>query len=73
MSLPQSNAVRCTECTLCLPLTALSDRCLRDTVRFRFRGTYEIGVDELYVYDFFRLFRVSIPVKAMATVSPHRH
>ena len=68
VSLPQSNAVRCTERTLCLPLTALSDRCLRDTVRFRFRGTYEIGADELYVYDFFRLFRVRIPVKAMATV-----
>ena len=68
VSLPQSNAVRCTERTLCLPLTALSDRCLRDTVRFRFRGTYEIGADELYVYDFFRWFRVRIPVKAMATV-----
>lgn len=68
VSLPQTNAVRCAERTLRLPMTALSGRCLRDTVRFRFRGTYEIGADELYVYDFFRLFRVRIPVDAMATV-----
>ena len=68
VSLPQPNAVRCAEQTLRFPLTPISDRCLRDTVRFRFRGTYEIGADELYVYDFFRLFRLRIQTDAMATV-----
>lgn len=68
VSVPQSNAVRCRECTLCLPLTALSDRPIRNTVSFRFRGTYDVGIREIYVYDLFRLFRVRIPVDAMTTV-----
>lgn len=67
-SIPQSDAVRCRERTLRLPLTALSDRCIRNTVCFRFRGTYDVGIREVYVYDLFRLFRVRIPVDAMTTV-----
>ncbi len=74
ISIPQSNSVRCTERTVRLAMAPLSNYQMKNTVRFRFRGTYDIGVRCFYVYDFFRLFRVQVPIEAMTTVYvlPHR-
>ena len=63
MSLPQSNSVRCRERRVKLAMSPFSAYEINNTVRFRFRGTYEIGVNCLYVYDFFRMFRVRVDVE----------
>jgi len=63
MSLPQSNSVRCRERRVKLAMSPYSAYEINNTVRFRFRGTYEIGVNCLYVYDFFRMFRVRVDVE----------
>ncbi len=68
MSIPQSNAVRCTERTVRLSMAPLSSYHMKNTVSFRFRGTYDIGVKCFYVYDFFRLFRVRVDVENLTTV-----
>ena len=68
MSIPQSNAVRCTERTVRLSMAPLTGYHMKNTVSFRFRGTYDIGVRCFYVYDFFRIFRVRIDVENLTTV-----
>ncbi len=68
VSIPQSNAVRCTERTVRLAMSPRSSYHMKNAVSFRFRGTYEIGVRCFYVYDFFRLFRVQVPIENMTTV-----
>ncbi len=68
VSLPQSNSVRCTERTVRLSMAPLSGYHMKNTVRFRFRGTYDIGVRCFYIYDFFRLFRARVDVENLTTV-----
>ncbi|MBR5123754.1 MAG: DUF58 domain-containing protein, partial [Clostridia bacterium] len=68
VSIPQSNAVRCTERTVRLSMAPLSSYHMKNTVSFRFRGTYDIGVKCFYVYDFFRLFRIRVDVENLTTV-----
>lgn len=68
VSIPQSNSVRCTDRSVRLSMAPLSSYHMKNTVSFRFRGTYDIGVRCFYVYDFFRMFRVRIPISNMTTV-----
>lgn len=63
MWLPQSNSVRCTLRKVQLSMAPFSSYDVNNDVRFRFRGTYEIGVKCFYVYDFFRLMRVRVDVE----------
>ena len=63
MWLPQANSVRCTMRTVRLALAPFSSYDVGNEVRFRFRGTYDIGVKCFYVYDFFRLMRVRVDVE----------
>ena len=68
VSIPQSNAVRCTERSVRLSMAPLTSYHMKNTVSFRFRGTYDIGVKCFYVYDFFRIFRIRVDVENLTTV-----
>ncbi len=68
INIPQSNSVRCTERLVWLSMAPLTGYTMKNTVTFRLRGTYDIGVKCFYVYDFFRLFRAKVEMGAMATV-----
>ncbi len=68
VSIPQSNAVRCTERSVRISMAPLTSYHMKNTVSFRFRGTYDIGVKCFYVYDFFRIFRARIDVENLTTV-----
>ncbi len=68
VSLPQSNSVRCTERVVRLSMAPLTAYHMKNTVSFRFRGTYDIGVKCFYIYDFFRLFRVRVDMENISTV-----
>lgn len=74
VSLPQDNRVRCAERPLRMALAPLSACPLRNRVTFRYRGTYEIGVSCIYVYDFFHLFglRVDFDLYDTVYVTPRR-
>lgn len=63
MWLPQTNSVRCTMRTVNLSMSPFASYDVGNEVRFRFRGTYDIGVKCFYVYDFFRLMRVRVDVE----------
>lgn len=68
MILPQSNSVRCRERSVYLSMAPFGTYEIRSEVRFRFRGSYRIGVECFYVYDFFRLFRVRVDIENSVTV-----
>ena len=68
VSIPQSNSVRCSERTVRLSVAPMTGYHLKNTVSFRFRGTYDIGIRCFYVYDFFRIFRVRVDVENLTTV-----
>ena len=69
MILPQSNAVRCTTRSVYLSMAPFGDYNMKNEVRFRFRGTYYIGVECFYVYDFFRLFRVRVDIRNATAIT----
>ena len=69
MRLPLPNSVRCSLRCVKLPAAPQSDYTASGTISFRFRGTYEIGVKSLYVYDFFRMFQLKIQSESYNTVS----
>ena len=68
VSIPQSNSVRCSERTVRMSVAPMTGYHLKNTVSFRFRGTYDIGIRCFYVYDFFRIFRVRVDVENLTTV-----
>lgn len=68
LKLPQNNSVRTTERCVKVSMSPNSSYTVKSTVRFRFRGTYEIGVCCFYVYDFFRMFRVRVDIDSFDTV-----
>lgn len=74
VSLPQENRVRCAERPLRMALSPLSTYHLHNRVVFAYRGTYEIGVSCIYVYDFFRIFglRVDFDLYDTVYVTPRR-
>ena len=58
--LPADNAVRCKAKRIRIAAAPNSDYAINSKVTFAYRGTYDIGVDCIYVYDFFKLFRLKV-------------
>lgn len=56
--LPRKNSVRTSERCIRVSMPPMSNYTVKGEVKFRFRGTYEIGISSIYIYDFFRLIRV---------------
>jgi uncharacterized protein (DUF58 family) len=57
---PNETNVRCLERRMYLSLTPNGVYEIKDNVTFAYRGQYDIGVSNMFVYDFFRLFRLKI-------------
>ncbi len=72
--LPRVDGVRSLHQKLVLSLIPFGMHVIKDTVRFRYRGLYEIGVGEIYLYDYLRLFRLRIDMGnySNVTVLPRR-
>lgn len=60
--LPQINNVRTNIRKVYLTLLPRNTYLFSNTVQFRFRGTYEMGIDYIYVYDLLRIFRMKIKI-----------
>ncbi len=68
IKLPRRSSVRTTERCVRIGMAPMSNYTVKGTVKFRFRGTYEIGVTSFYVYDFFRIFRVRSQMNTFSTI-----
>ncbi len=62
ISLPADNAVRCVSQLTKLSLIPRGRYVVAKTLSFAYRGGYDIGVSDVYVYDLFRLFRYRLDV-----------
>lgn len=58
MSLPNENNIRCEKRKIKLAMSPFSRYNVNNSVYFKYRGEYEIGVEYLYVYDFFKIMRI---------------
>lgn len=55
---PNAGSVRCQIRRLYLSAAPRSAYEVSGTVRFSYRGEYDLGVSDIYLYDFFRMFRL---------------
>jgi|GEM_PF-507164 len=69
ISEPGENAVRCTKKKFILSLVSFGSYNVKNTVKFRYRGFYEIGVDSLYISDLLRFFAIRTDMENYAAVS----
>lgn len=67
--LPQMDSVRCERRRMHISMQPLVGYTVKNNVTFRFRGSYEVGVECIYAYDLFRIFRVRIETDCMTTYS----
>lgn len=56
--IPNETNVRCLERRMYLALPPNGNCEIKEDVTFSYRGQYDIGVSNIFVYDFFRLFRL---------------
>ena len=66
--IPRTDAVRTEERIARLSMAPLSVYSVENSVTFRFRGTYEVGVSCFYVYDFFRIFRIRVDADCFESI-----
>lgn len=57
---PNEANVRCLERCMYLALSPNGVYEIKENVTFAYRGQYDIGVSNMFVYDFFRMFRLKI-------------
>ncbi len=69
MSKPRDDGVRCLYQKLILSLVPFGGYSVKNTVSFRYRGLYEIGVHQIYVYDPLRLFRMRMDINNFSNVT----
>lgn len=69
ISEPGENAVRCSKKKLILSLVPFGSYAVKNTVKFKYRGFYEIGVDNIYISDLFRFFALRADMGNYAGVS----
>ena len=60
LRLPEKNSLRCVRKRVKVAMHGSGDYTINRKVSFGYRGTYDVGVDTVTAYDFFRIFRVNI-------------
>ncbi len=69
ISEPGTNALKCTKKDIVLSLVPYGFYSVKNTVDFKYRGLYEIGVDSLYISDLFRFFALRADMENYTAVS----
>lgn len=62
LSIPSEDGVKCVDRMVSLSLIPTGCYIFKNNMRFRYRGSYRVGVAYIYVQDFFRIFRLRISV-----------
>lgn len=60
LRVPEKSSLRCIRKRVKVAIHPSGDYTINRRVSFGYRGTYDVGVDTVTVYDFFRIFRVNI-------------
>lgn len=67
-TVPAENTVRCIEKKRILPLNPFCKCRIQNSLRFKYRGNYEIGVTDILVYDFFKMFRIRLNINKICNL-----
>lgn len=57
ITVPREDAVRCDKVLTRMSLVPFGGYCIRRNLSFTYRGSYDIGVSDLYCTDMFRMFK----------------
>lgn len=60
LRIPGKRSLGCVLKRVRVAISPSGDYVLRKNVRFAYRGTYDVGIDTVTVYDLFKIFRVNI-------------
>ena len=66
--LPNDDIVRCIEKRVGINLAPFGYYNFAETIEFKYRGEYNIGISKIYVYDLFRMFRVALDIDVFTSV-----
>lgn len=59
---PNETSVRCQEKRMYLSVAPKAAYEVKDTVKFSYRGEYDMGVTNVFFYDFFKMFRLKLEI-----------
>lgn len=62
ITVPGDNAIRSDSQLTMLSLIPFGSYVINKTVTFKYRGAYDIGVSDLYIYDFFHFFSYRVEI-----------
>ncbi len=62
ITIPGDNAVRSDSQLTMLSLISMGSYVIDKTVKFKYRGAYDIGVSDLFIHDFFHFFSLRVEI-----------
>ncbi|MBQ8401339.1 MAG: DUF58 domain-containing protein [Clostridia bacterium] len=68
LRMPQDDGIRCESRIMRLSLISLGSCTLKEETLFPYRGTYEIGMECIYISDFFHVFSMYLPVEIYSNI-----
>lgn len=68
ISLPHAEGVRCEERMYGISLYPGGAYPLGNITKFKYRGVYEVGVSCIFIYDFFKMFRIRFDVDIFSNI-----
>lgn len=66
--LPNDDIVRCIEKRVGINLAPLGFYNIAEQIKFKYRGEYNIGISKIYIYDLFRIFRITLNMDVFTSV-----
>ena len=68
LQMPQDDGIRCESRTMRISLVSLGSCTLKEETLFPYRGTYEIGMECIYISDFFHIFSMYLPIEIYTNI-----
>ncbi|MBQ8640752.1 MAG: DUF58 domain-containing protein [Clostridia bacterium] len=68
LQMPQDDGIRCENRIMRLSLVSLGSCTLQEETVFPYRGTYEIGMECIYISDFLHIFSMHLPVEIYTNI-----
>lgn len=68
ISLPQNDGIRCEESMCGISLFPGGMYPLGSKTSFKYRGVYDVGVSCIFIYDFFKMFRIRLDVDIFSNI-----
>ncbi len=68
LRMPQDDGIRCESRIMRLSLISLGSCTLKEETHFPYRGTYEVGMECIYISDFLHVFSMYLPVEIYSNI-----